>query len=165
MWCASGFPIFSSSAAVTLPLSTSGQVGAVLKAGEEAAAIETIKVNVSLPSPPRWEGGRAQPRTGDGPGDDQPGTHTAMGGCASSSPADWDADRVNLLDANRLFCPDEARSGRRDEKVRPVKQKVAIVPCSGIGKFVWDGQPGGSLPGGRRGPPRPRPASYRWRCS
>ena len=106
-------------------------VGTKLESGDEFAEIETVKVNVSFPSPVNGNncGDQSLPRGGgrtDQPGSLRQGLAGGGGACRLG------ARPARLLDAKAYaaLVKDQA------EAEVSMKEKVLIVPCSGIGKSL-----------------------------
>ncbi len=88
--------------------------GTAVKAGEEMAVIETIKVNLSLTSPVTGRVVEVNPALASGPeaiNQDPYGT----GWLAVIEPADWEADRGQLLTASAYF---EKMKGQAEEETK-----------------------------------------------
>ncbi len=77
-------------------------VGTALAAGDEAASIETIKVNVALSSPVSGKVIEVNPEMDTAPEAINQDPYGA-GWLAVISPTDWNADRTQLLDAAAYF--------------------------------------------------------------
>jgi glycine cleavage system H protein len=78
-------------------------VGTALKAEEEVATIETIKVDVSLPSPVAGKVAAINPALDTGPESINQDPY-GEGWLCEIEPADWDSDRKRLLDATGYFA-------------------------------------------------------------
>ena len=78
-------------------------VGTVLKVDEETAAIETIKVTVSLPSPLAGMVVAVNPALESAPETINQDPY-GEGWLCEVEPAHWEADRVKLLDATAYFA-------------------------------------------------------------
>lgn len=76
--------------------------GSVLVFGEEAAVIETIKVNISLSSPVSGDVVAVNPAMQDAPDAINQDPYGA-GWLAVIEATDWEADRLRLLDAKAYF--------------------------------------------------------------
>ncbi len=83
--------------------------------GDELASIETIKVNISLPAPLGGTVVAANPALDTGPeiiNSDPYGE----GWLAEIEPANWEADRAQLLDAQAYFTLMKARAEEESKK-------------------------------------------------
>jgi glycine cleavage system H protein len=90
--------------------------GTAVKTGEEVAVIETIKVNISLASPVAGKVVEVNPALANAPeviNQDPYGT----GWLAVLEPADWEADRTQLLTAAAYF---DQMKGRAEEETKKV---------------------------------------------
>ncbi len=89
--------------------------GAALRAGDEIASIETIKVNLSLASPVSGKIVEVNPEMGTGPeaiNQDPYGS----GWLAVIETEDWDADRASLLDPPAYFAHMKIEAEREAKK-------------------------------------------------
>jgi glycine cleavage system H protein len=77
--------------------------GTVLKGEDEAAAIETIKVNVSLPSPVSGRVVLVNPELDSTPEKINQDPY-GDGWLCEIEASNWEADRTNLLDPNAYFA-------------------------------------------------------------
>ena len=77
--------------------------GTQLKAGDDVAVIETIKVNVSLPGPVTGQVVRVNPLIETAPETINQDPYGAGWLCEIEA-ANWEADRANLLDAPAYFA-------------------------------------------------------------
>jgi glycine cleavage system H protein len=77
-------------------------VGTVLAVGEEVAAIETIKVNITYTSPVNGKIAEVNPAMNDAPEAVNQDPYGA-GWLAVMEVANWDADRARLLDPQAYF--------------------------------------------------------------
>jgi glycine cleavage system H protein len=77
--------------------------GTVLKAADEVAAIETIKVNLSLPSPVAGTVVLVNPTLESTPEEINQDPY-GVGWLCEIEASNWEADRTNLLDANAYFA-------------------------------------------------------------
>ncbi len=110
-------------------------IGTEVAFGDEIAAIETIKVNISLSAPVT---GKLSKSIRPWPALRKPSTRIPMG------PAGWQCWSQRLGGGQGapagpagLFCQDEIGSGAGGQKRMTMEKhsrKVVIVPCSGIGK-------------------------------
>ncbi len=109
-------------------------VGTRLAFGEEMAVIETIKVNISLGSPVSGEIAEINPAMASSVRDDQPGP--LWGGLAGSDGSRrLGSGQLPAIGRSCLLRADEGTGGRGDKvMMTPIRPKVVIVPCSGIGK-------------------------------
>jgi glycine cleavage system H protein len=86
-----------------------------VQAGEEVAAIETIKINVSLPSPVTGTVAEVNPALAEAP---EVINHDPYGAgwLAVIAPADWEADRGRLLTAPAYF---DLTKGQAEAEAKP----------------------------------------------
>lgn len=76
--------------------------GTAVGSGDEVAVIETIKVNISLASPVAGVVAQTNPAMATAPEAVNQDPYGA-GWLADIEPKDWEADRLNLLDAEAYF--------------------------------------------------------------
>jgi len=76
--------------------------GTAVKFGDEVAVIETIKVNISLASPVHGVVAETNPAMATSPEAVNQDPY-GEGWLADIEPADWEADRLRLLDAEAYF--------------------------------------------------------------
>ncbi len=88
--------------------------GTAVKAGEEMAVIETIKVNISLPSPVTGQVMEVNPALASAPEAINQDPYGA-GWLAVIESADWEADRARLLTAAAYF---EKMKGQAEEETK-----------------------------------------------
>ena len=118
-----------------LAFATVKPVGTRLAAGEELGDLETVKVNLSLPSPVAGTVVEVNPALELAPevvNQDPYGE----GWLAVIEATNLDAERAALLDADGVLRGHEAagRGGAEEAMSEAQRRKVVIVPCSGIGK-------------------------------
>ena len=89
--------------------------GTELATGDELASIETIKVNISLPTPVRGTLVAANPAMETGPEIINADPY-GEGWLAEIEPADWEGDRAQLLDAQAYFTVMKARAEEEAKK-------------------------------------------------
>jgi len=89
-------------------------VGALLKAEEEVAVIETIKVNISLASPVTGKVVEVNPAMNDAPEAINQDPYGA-GWLAVIEVTDWEADRARLLDPQAYF---DVMKGQAEEEAK-----------------------------------------------
>ena len=89
-------------------------LGTAVKAGDEVAVIETIKVNISLTSPQTGRVQEANPGLADAPEAINQDPYGA-GWLAILEPANWETDRAQLLTAAAYF---EKMKGQAEEEAK-----------------------------------------------
>ena len=90
--------------------------GTAVKTGEEVAIIETIKVNISLISPVAGKVVEVNPALADTPEAVNQDPYST-GWLAVVEPADWEADRAQLLTAAAYF---DQMKGQAEEEAKKV---------------------------------------------
>ncbi len=90
-------------------------VGTTLAVGDEVASIETIKVNVSLPTPLRGSVVVANPALETSPEIINADPY-GEGWLVEIAPADWEVDRAQLLDAQAYFDVMKAQAEEEAKK-------------------------------------------------
>ncbi len=90
-------------------------VGTVLKAGDEVAVVETIKVDISLAAPVAGKVVEANPAMQETPDAINQDPYGA-GWLAVIDAANWEADRPNLLDPQAYFARVKLEAEREAKK-------------------------------------------------